>query len=190
MNSISYLQKQLANINTLFHGIAGDLTDEEWVSRPAPGHNMVGYTVWHMPRTQDTQVQTWIRGLPEIVHGDRWKEWQLLKEFGNGGGISLNEADLIAHSVHLKDVLEYADIVHQEISTWLNELNEGDLDKLPNYPQHLSSHPEYQTPGYVAEAGELLDQPIWSQLMRPCIGHLQRHLGELEVVKKIIRTRK
>ena len=87
------------------------------------------------------------------------------------------------------DVLEYANTVHQEISTWLKELDEGDLDQIPNIPQHLSRYPEYQTPGFIEEASGLFDQPIWSQLMRPCIGHIHRHLGELEVVKNILRTR-
>jgi len=189
MNAITYLQKQLANINAIFHGLADDLTDQEWVARPAPGQNMIGYTVWHIPRTQDAHVQTWIRGTPEVVHRDRWPHWRQLKRHGNGVGISLAEADEIAHSVQRAEVMEYADAVHQEISAWLKELNESDLDQLPNIPQHLSRHPEYQTPGFVEEASGLFDQPIWSQLMRPCIGHIHRHLGELEVVKNILRTR-
>ena len=190
MNTIAYAQNQLSNINSILHSIADDLTDEEWVSRPAHGQNMIGYTVWHIPRTQDTHVQTWIRGIPEVVHGDRWTHWRQLKQYGNGVGISLAEADDVAHSVQRAEVMEYANAVHQEILTWLKELNESDLDQLPDISQHLSAYPEYQTPSYVEEASGLFDQPIWSQLMRPCIGHIHRHLGELEFVKNIIRTRK
>ena len=190
MNTITYLEEQLANINTTFHSIAEDLTQEEWVSRPAPGQNLIGYTVWHIPRVQDTHVQTWIRGIPEVVHGDRWTHWRHLKPYGNGVGISLADADYVARSIHRADVLEYADGVHREISTWLNELNESALDILPNISQHLSAYPEYHTPGYVAECSSLYDQPIWSQLMKPCIGHIHRHLGELEIVKDIMRKGK
>jgi hypothetical protein len=143
MNTITYLQKQLANIDTIFHSIADDLTDEEWVSRPALGQNMIGYTAWHIPRTQDLHVQTWIRGVPEVVHGDRWTLWRRLKQHGNGVGISLAEADEIAYGVQRADVIEYANVVNQETLTWLNELNESDLDKLPNFRQHLSAYPEY-----------------------------------------------
>ena len=190
MNAITYLQKQLANINAVFHYIADDLTEEEWGSRPALGQNTIGYTVWHIPRTQDTHVQTWIRGIPEVVHSDRWAHWRQLKQRGNGVGISLAEADDVARIVQRADVMKYADEVHQEISTWLKELDESDLDILPNISQHLSAYPEYQTPGYVEEASSLFDQPIWSQLMRPCIGHIHRHLGELEIVKDIMRKGK
>ncbi len=189
MNAITYLQKQLANVNAIFHSIAEDLTAEEWVTRPAPGQNMIGCTVWHIPRTQDAHVQTWIRGIPEVAHGDRWTHWQQFKRLGNGVGISLDEADEIARNVQRAEVMEYADSVHQEISAWLKELGESDLDQIPNVSQHLSPYPEYQTPGFVEEAGSLFDQPIWSQLMRPCIGHVHRHLGEIEAVKNILRTR-
>ena len=189
MNAITYLQKQLANVNAIFHSIAEDLTDEEWVTRPAPGQNMIGCTVWHIPRTQDAHVQTWIRGIPEVAHGDRWAHWQQFKRLGNGVGVSLDEADKIARNVQRAELMEYADAVHQEISAWLKELGESDLDQIPKVSQHLSPYPEYQTPGFVEEAGSLFDQPVWSQLMRPCIGHVHRHLGELEIVKNILRAR-
>lgn len=190
MNAITYLEKQLANINAILHGIVDDVTDQEWITRLAPGRNMIGFTVWHIPRTQDAHVQTWIRGIPEVVHGDRWIHWRQLKRQGNGVGISLAEADEVARRVQRADVMEYADAVHQEISAWVKELDERDLDRLPNIAQHLSVYPEYQTPGFVEEVSGLFDQPIWSQLMRPCIGHIHRHLGELEIVKKFVRTRK
>jgi hypothetical protein len=190
MNTTTYLHKQLANISTIFHSIAEDLTDEEWLARPAPGQNMIGYTVWHIPRTQDAHVQTWIRGLPEVAHGERWVHWRHLRPLGNGVGISLSEADEIARSTRRPDVLEYADAVQKEISAWLKEIDESELDQTPNYTQHLAAYPEYQTPGYLEESGSLLDQPIWGQLMRPCVGHIHRHLGALEIVKTIFRSHK
>jgi DinB superfamily len=190
MNAPTYLQKQLANLNAVFHGITGDLTDEEWTTRPAPGQNMIGYTVWHMPRAQDSFVQTWIRGIPEVAHGERWAHWQTLKHLGIGVGISLDEADGIARSVKKSDVFEYADAVHQEISAWLEKINESDLDQVNNTQQCLSSFPEYQTPGFLDDVKNLINQPAWTLLMRPCIGHIHRHLGELEIVKTILRTNK
>jgi len=190
MNAIGYLQKQFANINAVFHSIVDDLTDEEWISRPASGQNMLGYTVWHIPRIQDAHVQTWIRGIPEVIRSDRWADWYHLKPLGNGVGISLEDADKVSYATKKSDVLQYADEVQKETSGWLATISEEDLDKLPEIQQHLSQFPEYQTPGYIEEAGGLFDQPIWSQLMRPCIGHVHRHLGELEIVKTILRTGK
>src|SRR5262245_40948613 len=113
MNLTAYLQKQFGNFSAVFRGIAGDLTDEEWVTRPGPGQNMLGYNVWHMPRTQDNFVQAWIRGQAEVVHSERWAQWAHLKPLGIGVGITLEEADEIARSVRLADVMTYADDVHQ-----------------------------------------------------------------------------
>lgn len=188
MNTTSYLHKQFANLNAVFHGIADDLTDEEWVTRPAPGQNLIGYTVWHMPRTQDTFVQTWIRGIAEVAHRGRWTLWQPLQRLGIGVGISLEEADNIARSVKKTDVLEYADEVHQTVSAWLEASRDSDLDQILDTRQRLSAFPEYQTPGFVEEVTSLYDQPVWGLLMRPCMGHIHRHLGELEVVKNILRA--
>ena len=41
MNTFAYLRKQFTNLNAVLHGIAGDLTGEEWLTRPAPGQNRV-----------------------------------------------------------------------------------------------------------------------------------------------------
>ncbi len=190
MNITTYLQKQFANLNAVFHGIAGDLTDEEWLMRPAPGQNVLGYTVWHIPRTQDTFVQTWIRGIAEVAHGDRWSHWQPLKRLGIGVGISLDEADEIARRVTRADALDYADAVHRVIFEWLGESSESDLDQILDTRQRLAAFPEYQTPGFIEEVSDLYDQPVWGLLMRPCMGHIHRHLGELEVVKTILRAQR
>jgi hypothetical protein len=53
MNVTTYLKKQFSNLNGALHYIVDDLTEEEWLARPAAGENPLGYTVWHPPRTQD-----------------------------------------------------------------------------------------------------------------------------------------
>lgn len=188
MNATVYLQRQFANLNTVLHGVAGDLTDEEWVSRPAPGQNPIGYTVWHLPRTQDTFVQTWIRGMGEVAHTDRWAVWRPLRSLGAGIGVSLAEADHIAHSVKKVDVLAYADEVYQTIDAWLRTISDDDLDDLPDARQRLAAFPEYQTPGFDRDVRDLYEQPVWGLMIRPCTGHVHRHLGELQAIKRIVRT--
>ena len=190
MNTTTLLREQFTNTNSVFHAIVDDLTDEEWVARPAPGENMHGYTAWHMPRTQDGMAQSWIRGVAEIAHGDRWAHWRALKRLGIGVGIALDEADEIARTVKRVDVLEYADAVRQEICAWLEQISDADLDQIPNARQHLSTFAEYQTPGFVEEVSDLYDLPAWSVLMRPCIGHIHRHMGELEAVKGVLRRQR
>ncbi len=189
MNTVMYLENQLANIHALLHAIAGDLTDQEWHARPAPGQNRLGFTVWHIPRTQDNFVQLWMRGVPEVFHQPRWALWHAFRPYGIGVGITLAEADAIAAAVRPAETFAYADAVHQEIIAWLRQLSDADLDQVAPVAAHLAAYPEYQTPGYRAETDNLRDQPRWSQLMRPCIGHVHRHLGELELAKELLRAR-
>ncbi len=35
----------------------------------------------------------------------------------------------------------------------------------------------------------MLNQPTWNLLMRPCIGRIHRHLGELQLAKAVLRAR-
>jgi DinB family protein len=187
MDLMTYLQQQFANLNGVLHAIAGDLTEKEWITRPAAGQNTLGYTVWHIPRTQDNFLQTWIRGQAEVVHRDRWAHWGPLRPLGVGIGITLEEADQIAGTVRLPDVLAYADEVHQTISAWLREISEEDLDQVPDVRGHLAAFPEYQTPSYLEELSDLFGLTAAWLLIRPCMGHAHRHLGELEITKDILR---
>jgi hypothetical protein len=188
MRSTKLLEKILSNVHAMLHYAADDLTEQEWGTRIAPGQNMLGYIVWHSPRVQDNIIQIWIRGRPELAHSERWGHWEAFRHLGCGVGISLAEADEIALGVEKADVLAYADAVHQETRAWLQELSDDDLDRVPEAQINLSSYAEYQTPGFHEDTDSLLGQPIWGLLMRPCIGHVHRHIGELMTAKDVIRA--
>lgn len=187
MDVPAYLTKQNKNFNGVLHHLAGDISEEEWLLRLGAGENTVGYTVWHIPRTQDHFLQMWIRGEAEVVMNDRWAHWACLKPAGIGVGITMAQSDEIARTASLVDTLAYADQVHQELLAWLEGINENALDFVPNVKERLRAYPEYQTPGYLEEVGNLFELPVWSLLISPCMGHLHRHLGELEITKDLLR---
>jgi hypothetical protein len=188
MNTVTYLEKQLANLHAIFHDLAGDLSEAEWQARPAQGQNRLGFNIWHIPRTQDNFVQVWARDQAEVFHQPTWAKWHGFRPQGIGVGITLEEADAVADVVTRAETLAYADAVHAEILGWLRQLTDDDLDIVPDVHARLAPYPEYQTPGYQAEIVSLIDQPVWGLLMRPCIGHVHRHLGEIELTKAILRA--
>lgn len=188
MNTVAFIENQLVNIHNLYHEIVADFTEQEWTARLAPNQNLIGFTVWHMPRTQDSIVQLWTRGIPEVFHEARWSNWQSLQRLGIGTGVTQSEADEIAATVHLSETLAYEEAVHKEILTWLRQLNDTDLDQIPDIAAHLAEYPEYQAKGFRAETDAMRGQPIWNLFMRPCIGHLHRHLGELALLKAMLRA--
>ena len=83
--------------------------------------------------------------------------------------------------------MAYAEEVHHAMIAWLQIIDEGALDIVPNAYDLLKEFPEYQKPGYLAEVTDLFQMPIWALLMRPCMGHRHRHLGEIEITKDILR---
>lgn len=190
MHIKTYLTGQNKNLNGVLHHLAGDINAEEWLSRPGPGQNTVGYTVWHIPRTQDHFLQLWIRNESEVVMNGHWSHWQHLKPAGIGVGITMEQSDEIARTVTLADTLAYADEVHQTLLAWLEGIEDSVLEFVPHAKERLQAYPEYQTPGYLEEVTDLFGLPVWSLLIRPCMGHLHRHLGELEITKDVLRKAK
>lgn len=190
MNTPEYIAWQFKNLNGVLHHIAGDITEAEWMARPGSGQNTLGYSIWHIVRTQDHFLNSWILGRDEIVAGPRWRHWSHLKPFGVGIGITLENSDEIARSTNLAEVFDYVDEVHAAFLKWLADLDENTLDLIPNAAEYLRAFPEYQTPGFHAETDDLLGLPVWGLLMRPCMGHVHRHLGEVEITKDVLRKRK
>jgi len=152
-----------------------------------PKTNLLGFTCWHIVRTWDWAVQTAIRGVPEVIVDERWAGWSGLLMAGFGAGISLEQANEIGHLVSRTDVLAYADTVHSTIQSWLSHLSDDDLDTVPEMEAHMVAYPANQLPGSREETDDLLRQPIWRLLSGPCNGHLRGHLGELDILKHILR---
>ena len=71
--------------------------------------------------------------------------------------------------------------------SWLAQVREDELDPITDARQRLKSFPEYQTLGYLEEIDNLLDLPVWGLLIRPCMGHAHRHLGEVDITKDVLR---
>ena len=187
MNAIALLKYQLAGITSILHEVAGDLTTEEWLSRPAPGQNLTGFTLWHIPTTQDWTIQTWIRNVSEVRERPDWAGRGGLNVSRLAFGLTLAEADAVAHATNPADLLAYADAVLAENLPWLETLTEAALDQAPDNRAHLGRHPAYQSPGYRAEVDDMWDQPVWRLLAGACIGHCREHLGEVMGFKEILR---
>ncbi|HEX7737224.1 MAG TPA: DinB family protein [Ktedonobacteraceae bacterium] len=187
MHAITLIQTQLNGIHQLFHECADDLTEAEWTKPVLLQTNLLGFTLWHMVRTRDWAVQTAIRGVPEVIADERWAGWSGLAHAGIGAGISLNQAKEIAHLASRTDVLAYADTVHSTIGNWLSRLSDDDLDTVPEMEAHMATYSAYQQPDFRAEIAGLFGQPIWRLLSGPCSGHQREHLGELNLLKQILR---
>jgi DinB superfamily len=196
VDAISLLVQQLQTVNLRIHHSALDLTPEELVARPLRGVNPIGFLLWHMVRSQDWAVNTAIRDVAEVIKREPWAGSPLAVP-GIGTGFELNEAAIAAARFELPELLRYADAVRDDTVAWLSTVDEAMLDLIPEVAAHDAPHPEYQTPGFRAEmdsgpehddaVGRKGGLPVWVFLTSVSITHLHRHLGELDLVKDLLR---
>ena len=187
MQTPELLLLQFASVRTLFHAVADDLSNEEWVTRFVPETNLPGFDLWHVARTQDWALHTLIQGVPEVISDSQWANKGALVTPGIGVGMSREEADLLAHQVAKADVVMYADAVHARLLTWLSAIDEQTLEETPDIPAHYHAHPEYLTPAMQAEVPWTAQHPaVWRCLM-PGLAHVRDHLAEMNLSKRFWR---
>jgi len=192
------LRQQLHTVNLRLHHSAEGLTPKELVAQPLPGVNPIGFILWHMARSQDWAVNTAVRGTPELVKREPWRSTAIAYP-GIGTGFDLEEAAGAAPRFELDELIAYADAVHAETIEWLDSITEADLDAIPDVTAHDAPYPEYQTAGFRAEmdSGPEHDDavsdkgglPVWIFLTSVSITHLHRHLGEVDLLKDLLRQK-
>jgi hypothetical protein len=190
MRSVDLLQRQLAFVNSIFHILVDDLTDEEMHMRVLPQTNLIAFDLWHVARSQDWAVQTLARGVPEVVHEQRWRDKGTLATRGIGVGLTHEQADALAHGLKRDDIIAYADAVHAEVLAWLSSIDDDALDSHPDVLAHYAAFPEYQTPEMRdATPWAFAEPPLWRCLIGPPLAHVRDHLAEIELLRQQLRLR-
>ena len=119
MRATDLLARQFASVNQILHDVGDDLTPDELTTRVLPHTNLLAFDLWHVARAQDWALQTLVRGVPEVIDDPRWQGRGRMVTHGIGVGLSAAQADELARSLALADILEYADTVHQALLAWL-----------------------------------------------------------------------
>jgi hypothetical protein len=193
MRATALLERQFATVNQILHDLADDLTPDELTARILPNTNLLAFDLWHVARTQDWAVQTMARGVPEVLDEPRWQNrGQLASHHRNGVGVGLTlaQADELARSLALADILAYADAVHQGILAWLGTLTDEALDEQPDMPARLARYPVYLEPAMRTEVPWMLQRPPVWRCLSPAYNHDRDHLAEMDLLKRQLRARK
>lgn len=189
MRATTLQQRQFTAINTILHDIAADLTPDELTTRILPHTNLLAFDLWHVARTQDWAVQTLVRGLPEEIEDPRWQGCGMLATYGIGVGFTESQADELARTLVLSDILAYADVVHQSIIGWLDTLPDEALDERPNVPAHLARYPIYLEAAMREEVPWMFEQPQAWRCVAPALAHVRDHLAKMDLLKRQLRAR-
>jgi hypothetical protein len=133
-------------------------------------------------------VSTSIRQVPEVADGfpDGLPDPDV---YGFGVGLTDDRAREAAAQVQVPALLAYADAVAESVDTWLAALSAEDLDEVPPFLENQGARAPYTSQGSLDEVSGLAGQPVGVLLMRPAMGHLFSHLGELDLLLQLAKTR-
>lgn len=187
--AIAVIKTQIAKIPKILDYLIADISPTEWTTRLAPDDNMLGFVAWHLPSVQDFTVQSLIRAVPEVRHRAEWQDRATLDTGTFSFGISMQEADAAALNSQPSDVLRYAVAVCEEITVWLDTINDDALFEVPNGVANLSQCVAYQGFAFSDEIDGLYGRSVHDLLASTCYGHIRSHFGEIETIVKQCRRR-
>ena len=186
MKATELLAKQHQIVQARIEGLRG-FSNAEWMPRPGPDRNRIGFTAWHMVATRDWTIRAILQGATPLG-------WDA--PFAGTGvarcaipfGMSLPEADSIAEAVAPAEVAAYSEGVTGEILRWLERTDDSVLESPPtNGRAHLALSPRYSEPAYRFELDSnpapMTDWPTWQLLSRPAFAHCLFHLEEMEFAR-------
>ena len=188
MEGLELLANQLQLVHRRVSAL-GNLSPREWLARPLPTENRVGFTAWHIVATRDWTVRA-------VLQGARPLGWDA-PFLGTGVsfcdipfGMPAGEADAIAERVNPAEVVAYSEAVTEELLRWLRSAKPGVLAAPPSDGRaHLALSPRYNERGYRHEFEEDPDDmsqwPVWALLTRPSFAHCIGHLAEIELARKV-----
>ena len=96
-----------------------------------------------------------------------------------------NAAAGVAEKTTPNDVAGYALAVAERARSFLRFIAADALDVVPPEEPYASYDP---TPGYVEQVAQFKGWPAWRFLASPATGHCRGHLGELELIKQLLRS--
>ena len=188
MNAIDLLRNRTAAITASVTGLAATLDGIDIVEPVLPGTSPIGLTLWHIPRAQDWSVNTGLRAVAEVA--DRFGDGLPDPErFGFGTGLTPEAAQEAAAAVRIPRLIDYATAVGAEVDAWLGTLTEEDLDLVPPFGARQHARAAYVTPAALADIDGLDGLTAGVLLLRPALTHVLRHLGEVETLVGIARSR-
>jgi hypothetical protein len=189
MRATTYLQRHVLRSHRLLHAIADDLTPEELVTRILPQTNLIAFDLWHITRLQDWVVQTLAQGKAELLEAPPWRHWRRLPTRSFGPGVSQEQADALARSLRLTDLLSYADATHQACLAFLETLSDEALDGAPDVLTHLAREPLYLSDSMRREMPWVFEHPPLWRCFNPIVPHGGEHLAQIELLKDQLRLR-
>jgi len=161
-----YIQAEVSGQKRNIDRVLKDLTQSEYVWRPACGCNSIGLMLFHVARSEDQFVQVRLQNKPQLWEKDKW--FSKLNIAENEAGAHYNADQVNAFPVpQFKDLVAYFNAVRQQTLDYLATLNGADFDR------------KFAMPPF----GDMTVAGMFSLI----VGHAAGHIGEMSYVRGIQR---
>jgi len=142
------------------------LTQEEIAWRPACGCNSIGLILFHIARTEDSIIQSSVKGEPVIWESGKWYEKLNLPVEEQGAHYSIEQVNAFKVPP-IEDLLAYYDAVRSKTKECLRGLQPDELDR------NVS----------LKNIGEMPVATIFSFI----VTHASQHVGEISYLRGMQR---
>ena len=158
-----------------------------WTERPVADTSMPGFVLWHCARIMDWGVNAVVRRTSELAASDPWRE--LIRfDLGHGVGLTHEDADAAALSVSPVDLTVYLADLRAQVTGWIENASDADLDRVVDLRTACETNPRYVTDSAWAEVENLDGVHSWQFLARPCVSHIRVHIGEVGALLTVLRA--
>ena len=187
MDAKPLIQMQLKGSFGLLLELTNGANDDEWTSRPHPGANLIGFTVWHGARIVDWAVNCILREGDELADRPEWSDVKV-PDGVFGAGVKREVADLVPAVVTRQRLAEYLEALREDSMSWLASAPASELEGTTDLKARHARKPEYMEPAVWEEIVDLDGIPKWQFAVRPAVSHIRVHYGEVSSQLESIRA--
>jgi hypothetical protein len=96
--------------------------------RPHPRVNSIAWTIWHLLRVEDSGLNRFVAGRPQVLDEAQWMERMNAPWRHHGGGVGFAEVEELSRRIDLGALQEYGHAVAGRTQSILGQFDSLDLD--------------------------------------------------------------
>lgn len=130
MTGLELMREAVRDLHGVLINDLAPLSNEQLAWRPAPGHNSVGFIIWHFFRIVDDYIQH-AKGQPSLWQSEQWHNRFDMSPDENGMGMASTAAPALPGGS--KELLQsYVERVIANTTTYLAEMDEAIFEQAPD----------------------------------------------------------
>jgi uncharacterized damage-inducible protein DinB len=185
MEARDLIQGGLENSKRLTDRVIDGLTPEELKWQPGSDANSIGLILFHMARSEDTFLNTFIKGKPSVWETEKW--YLKLGKAAADSGSHYTAEQVAAFTVpEPAQMRAYADAVRRQTLDFVKDLTPAGLAARVELPA-MGPPPKPTADSKPAPPRRLPFEPVVGVLLMLTVTHLAQHAGEISYLRGLQR---